>query len=87
MQSNIFRKIEQAPKIDFGDNFSKSFELFKKIWLQGLYHGLLSLLVSIPFLLLMYAPFFTMYVKMFKTFMNGRHYLPELDFTPIQVVE
>ena len=41
MENPVFQKIENANKPDFGDILSKSFELFKKVWEQALYHVLL----------------------------------------------
>ncbi|OAB79780.1 hypothetical protein [Cochleicola gelatinilyticus] len=56
MKTTIFQRIERATTFDFGDVLSKSFELFKKIWVEGLIHILLSIAVVLPILLIVYAP-------------------------------
>lgn len=61
MEPEIFKRIEQAPKADFGDVISKSFELYKTVFTQGLIHTLISLIVVIPFIILVYVPFVPMY--------------------------
>ncbi len=59
MTSNqLFEKIENSSPIDFGDIFSKSIELFKKVWVQGFVHLLISFAVMIPLLLILYIPLF-----------------------------
>lgn len=58
--SELERRIEGNKSIDFGNILSKSIELFKKTWQQGLVHMLLSfalvfgvmIVVMIPFVLL-----------------------------------
>ena len=50
------RKVQSAKALDFGDIFSKSIELFKKVWVQGLVMLLLTMLIMVPFYLLMYLP-------------------------------
>ncbi len=86
MQSSIFQKIEQAPKVDFGDILSRSFEFFKKIWQQGLYHSLITLLVILPFLLLIYLPILPMYIEMIQSSINGTYYEPNLDYSSGQMI-
>ncbi|PWH84393.1 hypothetical protein DIS18_07620 [Algibacter marinivivus] len=49
-------KIESAKELDFGDIFNKSIELFKKVWLQGLVTLLLTIVLMIPFYIIMYLP-------------------------------
>ncbi|MBZ0327436.1 MAG: hypothetical protein K8F54_07505 [Altibacter sp.] len=57
MEHPIFTKIENAKKPDFGAILSKSFELFKKVWEQALYHVLITLAVMLPVILLIYIPY------------------------------
>ena len=45
--SQLEQRINNNKEIDFGDIFSKSFELFKKTWTKGLVLILLSLVVGI----------------------------------------
>lgn len=54
--SELLLKIQNAQALDFGDIFSKSIELFKKVWVQGLVMLLLTMVLMIPFYLLMYLP-------------------------------
>ncbi len=56
MGKDIFQKIETANKPDFGEILSKSFELFKKLWQDALYHALITLAVVIPFIIIVYGP-------------------------------
>lgn len=58
MTNRLFEKIENSKPIDFGDIFNKSIELFKKVWLQGFVHLLITLVVIIPLILVMYIPIF-----------------------------
>jgi hypothetical protein len=56
MTNKLFEKIENNKPLDFGDIFNKSIELFKKVWLQGFVHLLISLLVMLPLFFVMYIP-------------------------------
>ena len=55
--TEIARKIVESDPLDFGSIFSKSIELFKKVWLQGFIIVLLTFATIIPFYILMYMPF------------------------------
>ena len=66
MESNIFKRIEQSTKPDFGDVLSKSFELYKKVFTEGLVHSLVGLAVAIPFILLVYIPILPAYIDMIQ---------------------
>jgi hypothetical protein len=81
MQNDIFQKIENAPKPSFENILSKSFDLFKLTWKQCLYHGLISLAIAIPFLILVYAPLMPMYIEMIQASINGYHYEPSMDYS------
>jgi hypothetical protein len=50
------RRVQSAIALDFGDIFNKSIELFKKVWLQGLVVLLLTIVLMIPFYIIMYLP-------------------------------
>ncbi|GGX26673.1 hypothetical protein [Aquimarina muelleri] len=52
----LFEKIENCNSLDFGGIFNKSIELFKKVWLQGFVHLLISFLVMLPLIFVMYIP-------------------------------
>ncbi|WP_339699197.1 hypothetical protein [uncultured Marixanthomonas sp.] len=56
MEHPIFQKIVLAPKLDFGDILSNSLALFKKVWVEGMVHVLISLGISIVVLILAYLP-------------------------------
>lgn len=56
MEPKIFERIENAKPVDFGDILSKSFNLFKTSWQEALFHALVSLIVLIPFLIIVYVP-------------------------------
>lgn len=81
MQQDIFQKIENAPKPSFENILSKSFDLFKISWKDCLFHGLISLAIAIPFLILVYAPLMPMYIEMIQASVNGGYYEPSLDFS------
>ncbi|RFN59676.1 hypothetical protein [Marixanthomonas ophiurae] len=63
MEHPIFQKIEQAAKPDFGNILSKSFNLFKKVWIEGTVHILIALAISIPVMILAYVPLVPMMIK------------------------
>jgi len=50
----LLQKIEKYNSLDFGDVFSKSIELFKKVWVQGLIHTLILTAVMIPVVIVIY---------------------------------
>lgn len=64
MESNLFQKIENSKSVDFGNILSKSFELYKKVFNIGLMHTLVSLVVVIPFILIVYIPILPIYIDM-----------------------
>lgn len=72
MEQPIFEKIENAKKPDFGDILSKSFELFKKVWEQALYHVLITMAAVIPMIFFIYVPY--LIFIFFVTGVNDYHY-------------
>ncbi|XCF07240.1 hypothetical protein ABI125_05130 [Tamlana crocina] len=56
----LLEKVENAKDLEFGDIFNKSIELFKKVWLQGLVMLLLTMVLMIPFYIVMYLPLIAM---------------------------
>lgn len=56
MNHPIFEKIERIKQPSFGDIFSDSIELFKKVWLQGFIHLILSFVIMVPLMLILYIP-------------------------------
>ena len=76
--NTLLERIERAKDLDFGDIFNKSIELFKKTWLQGLIMLLLTMVLMIPFYLIMYLPLIAMGVLSPETLSQGGD--PELTF-------
>ncbi|MBT8303520.1 MAG: hypothetical protein KJP09_03545 [Bacteroidia bacterium] len=52
----LIDKIKSAPELDFGNIFNASIDLFKKSWLQGFLMQIISVLIMIPFFILIYGP-------------------------------
>ncbi len=55
--SEIQGKIKNAPGLDFGDIFNRSIDLFKKSWLYGLLLELFTIVIMLPFIIILYIPF------------------------------
>ena len=58
--NNSIKKIENNPLLDFGNIFSRSLELFKKVWVQGFITLLLTFICILPLYLICFAPFIVM---------------------------
>ncbi|MFL1012075.1 hypothetical protein [Flavisericum labens] len=54
--ASLIEKLEHAKKLDFGNIFNKSIELFKKVWVQGLVSYLLSMVLALPLFIVFYVP-------------------------------
>jgi len=54
--NDVQTKINYAKALDFGTIFNNCIELFKKTWLQGFIIILLSMLLSLPFAIVVYIP-------------------------------
>lgn len=54
--NSTIKKIEEKALLDFGSIFSNSFELFKKVWVQGFITLILTFLCMLPFYILIYIP-------------------------------
>lgn len=76
----LLEKIDRSKTLDFGDIFSNSIELFKKVWVQGLIMMLLMLVILIPFYLVMYLPFIGM------GFLDMDAYSYNNDISPILII-
>lgn len=72
-QDPIFQKIDHATPVDFGGILSKSFELFKKVWVEALLHALVSIAIFIPFLIIIYAPLLPFYAEMIQNIGNPNY--------------
>ena len=60
MFAELQLKIQNAKDLDFGDIFSKSIELFKKTWVQGFVMLLLTMLLIVPFYIIIWIPIIAM---------------------------
>lgn len=76
----LLEKIDRSKTLDFGDIFSNSIELFKKVWVQGLIMMLLMMVILIPFYLVMYLPFIGM------GFLDMDAYSYNNDISPILMI-
>lgn len=79
MEHPIFDRIENARKPDFGNILTKTFDSIKVLWQPALYHGLISMLFMIPFLILVYVPLAPMYIGLFEN-LGDPYYQPEINF-------
>jgi len=70
MEHEIFQRIENSKKPDFSDVISKSFDLYKKYFTQGLVHSLVALALMIPLILIIYIPLLPMYSEMIQNVGN-----------------
>ncbi|MGB1451500.1 MAG: hypothetical protein ACPG7E_07305, partial [Marinirhabdus sp.] len=86
MEHPIYQKIEQAEKVDFGDLLSKSFDLFKKIWVQCFMHTLIVMAVAIPVILFAYAPILPEYLNMIEASVHGYEYEVGTGYGILQIV-
>lgn len=62
MEHPIFKKIENANKIEFGSILSKSIDLFKRTWEQGAYHVLITIGLMLPLMIVIYLPLIPLFV-------------------------
>lgn len=54
--SELNTRIDESEPLDFGLIFNRSFELFKKVWVQGFIILLLTFVTILPFYILIYIP-------------------------------
>lgn len=66
--TSLQEKINNAKALDFGDILSRSFELFKKTWLQGFLLMLILFVIVIPIFVIIYLP---MYTSIFEQVKSG----------------
>lgn len=57
MKQQLINKIESARTPDFGNILSKSFDLFKVVWMDSFMHVIVTFLAAIPLIVLVYIPF------------------------------
>jgi len=82
--TELEQKINENKSLDFGDIFSKSIELFKKTWRQGLLHALLSVALVLGVMTLFFVPMFLMGVVDPSAFESLESGSP--DFMPIIMI-
>lgn len=87
MESNLFQKIENSKSVDFGNVLSKSFNLYQKVFKEGIIHTLISLIVIVPFLLIVYIPILPWYIDAITHAGDPYYYGddPFGDYAPIWV--
>jgi len=76
---NLAQHIQSRPDLDFGTIFSRSIELFKKVWLQGFITLLLTFVVILPFYILFYVP-------MIAAGITDREALEQNELPPMMVI-
>ncbi len=54
--NELTQQIEKEMLLDFGSIFGRSFDLFKKVWLEGFIVLLLTFVTIVPFYILIYIP-------------------------------
>jgi hypothetical protein len=79
MEHPIFNRIEKAPKPDFGNILTKTFDFIKELWQPALYHGLISLAFMIPFFILVYVPLAPMYLGILEN-VGDSYYQPAIRY-------
>ena len=85
MKQDIFQKIENASSPDFGNLLTRSFDLFKKVWLESFLHTLLLMIAVIPFVIIIYLPFIPIIFKSLQRSSTG-YYEPTFDYPVLLIV-
>lgn len=67
----VSNRIKEQPVLDFGGIFSRSIELFKEVWVQGLVTLLLTVVCILPFYILIYLPMIAMGISNPQAFESG----------------
>lgn len=85
MSNKIFQKIETAATPDFGNILSRSFDLFKKVWMESFLHILITMLAVIPFVIVIYIPIIPSIIGSVK-YGASENINPFMDYPLIMVV-
>lgn len=85
MKNKILQKIETAATPDFGNILSRSFDLFKKVWLKSFLHVLITMLAVIPFIIVIYIPTLPSIISSVK-YGVSENMNPFVDYPIIMVV-
>jgi len=85
--NQLFEKIENSKPPEFSNILSKSFELYKKVLSKGVIHVLISLLIVIPFLIILYAPLLPAYIDMIQN-AGDPYYRPSFfeDYSIVMII-
>ncbi len=83
MEKDIFKRIEEASKPDFGQILTRSFEFVPKVWQVAIKHALLIAVIMVPLFLLIYIPFIAIYVEALDS--GGRYYGPDYSTTAVVI--
>ncbi|MBM1104639.1 hypothetical protein JQC67_00680 [Aurantibacter crassamenti] len=67
----VINKINEKPNLDFGSIFSRSIDLFKLVWVQGLVTLLLTMVCMLPFYIILYLPMIAMGISSPETLQAG----------------
>ncbi len=85
MKEALLQKIENSQSPDFGNILSKSFDLFKKIWMDGFMHLLVNTLAIVPLMLLIYIPFVPAFIEAAQNDAS-ENFRPDFDFPVIYII-
>ena len=85
MKKEIFQKIETTPTPDFGSLLSRSFDLFKKIWLESFIHVLITMIAVLPFVFIVYMPFVPAIISSVRGG-SSRNIEPYMDYPILMIV-
>ncbi len=85
-KQELLQKIETAKSPDFGDVLSKSFDLFKKVWMDGFLHLLVTTLVAIPVIIIMYLPFIPIFIASAQSGGNLENFQPNFDYPILMII-
>ncbi len=85
-KKQLLQKIETASSPDFGDILSKSFDLFKKVWMDGFLHLLVTALVTLPLLLIIYIPFIPVFIEAVQSGDGPENFRPNFDYPLLTII-
>lgn len=85
-KEQLLQKIETANSPDFGNILSKSFDLFKKTWMDGFLHLVITALVAIPLILLIYVPLIPIFIEAAQNGGGPENFQPNLDYPILAIV-
>jgi len=82
----LLQKIENANSPDFGNILSTSFDLFKKTWIDGFLHLVITALAAIPLLLVIYIPLIPVFIEAAQSGATPENFQPNLDYPILAIV-